>query len=103
MRPLGQPEASTDAFKQGLEVLRHFRSQVEALGDPRTLDLLSSVGPEPFTNGDAREALSMKRQASWKRLARLSEVGLLQKRGHSYRVAPFTSRQLTAFPHLPRS
>ncbi len=78
------------AFVQGLEVLRHFHVQLGMLGDSETIGLLGSVGPEVFTNRDARELLSVKRQASWKRLARLSEAGLIQKRGHSYRIAPFT-------------
>ena len=90
MRKSDRPEPGTKAFRQGLEVLQHFRTQMGMLGDTRTLELLSAVGPEPFTNGDARSILLVKRQASWKRLAQLTEAGLIQKRGHSYRVAPFT-------------
>jgi len=91
-------EAVTRAaeFRTGLDVLRHFRRQMALLGDTMTLDLLSSIGNEPFTNRDAREAMSLKRQASWKRLAQLSNLGLVQKRGHSYKVAPFTREFVAA-------
>jgi len=83
-------DSKSAAFEQGLEVLRHFRNQVALLGDSRTLEVLGFVGPEPFTNGDAREVLAVKRQASWKRLSQMCEAGLIQKRGHSYRITPFT-------------
>jgi len=90
MRKPEGPDPRTKAFRHGLEVLQHFRTQMGMLGDARTLELLSAVGPEPFTNGDARSVLLVKRQASWRKLAQLTEAGLIQKRGHSYRVAPFT-------------
>jgi len=90
MRKPEGPDPGTKAFRQGLEVLQHFRTQMGMLGDARTLELLSTVGLEPFTNGDARSILLVKRQASWKKLVWLTEAGLIQKRGHSYRVAPFT-------------
>ena len=86
----------TDSFQQGLDVLRHFRSQLILLSDPGTLALLSSLRQDPFTNKDAREILQVKRQASWKRLAQLADSGLIQKRGHSYRVAPFAREFVSA-------
>ena len=59
------------------------------LGDAKTLRLLGEFETGPFTNSEARVPLGMKRQAAWKRLARLSETGLVEKRGHSYRVSSF--------------
>lgn len=81
--------ATLDTFQQGLDVLRYFRIQLRLLSDERVLALLGALGSEPFTNGDAREILRVKRQASWKRLAQLASSGIVQKRGHTYRVAPF--------------
>ena len=100
MRNPEVPDTRTKAFRQGLEVLQHFRTQMGMLGDARTLELLSAVGPEPFTNGDARSVLLVKRQASWKKLAQLTEAGLIQKRGHSYRVAPFTKEFVESLSSL---
>jgi len=96
MRKMGELGTTTDAFQQGLDALHHFRSQMTLLSDAGTLALLGSLRHEPFTNGDAREILQVKRQASWKRLAQLVESGLIQKRGHSYRVAPFTDEFVSA-------
>jgi len=92
--------SGTKSFRQGLEVLQHFRTQLRILADAKTLELLSSMGPEPFTNGDARSVLLVKRQASWKKLAQLTEAGLTQKRGHSYRIAPFTHAFVEALSAL---
>ncbi len=90
MREPERPDPALKAFMQGLEALRHFRTQMSMLGNAGTLQLFSTVGPDPFTNEDARSVFLVKRQASWKRLSQLTEAGLIQKRGHSYRVAPFT-------------
>lgn len=96
MQKLGEHGTHQDAFQQGIEVLRYFRSQMIVLSDERTLVLLDSVRSDPFTNRDAREFLGVERQASWKRLAQLADSGLVQKRGHSYRVAPFAREFVSA-------
>ncbi len=96
MQKFDETEAATRSFRRGLDVLGHFQVQVNMLGDNSMLELLGSVGSEPFTNGDARECLRVKRQASWKRLAQMCDAGLIQKRGHSYRVAPFTMEFVAA-------
>lgn len=96
MRKTGELGTTTDTFQQGLDALHHFRSQMTLLSDAGTLALLGSLRNEPFTNGDAREILLVRRQASWKRLAQLVESGLIQKRGHSYRIAPFTNEFVSA-------
>jgi hypothetical protein len=79
-----------------LQVLGHFRLQIGALSDQRTLELLASFGESPFTNSEARSFLQVKRQATWKHLARLVQLGLLEKRGHVYRVSRFTKDFLSA-------
>ena len=89
MQKPDEPRTTLDAFLQGLEVLEYFRVQTGLLSDKRILSLLKSLSAEPFTNRDARETLGVRRQASWKTLSLLAGAGLIEKRGHSYRVTLF--------------
>jgi biotin operon repressor len=77
-------------FGKGLAVLAHFKAQLVLLGDWKTLKLLEKFEGLPFTNGEARQILEMKRQTAWKHLARLRDAGLIEKRGHTYRVSMFS-------------
>jgi hypothetical protein len=77
-------------FTRNLMVLEHFRYQLEALSDKTTLELLKSFQDKPFMNGEARQVLGTRRQTTWARLATLTQLGLIQKRGHIYRLSPFT-------------
>jgi hypothetical protein len=100
LKPLSDFRSQSDAvpsnraspnFSQGLAVLAHFKVQLLMLGDQKTLRLLEEFEGQPFTNGEAKQILEMKRQTTWKHLAQLTEAGLVEKRGHTYRVSRFTS------------
>ena len=77
-------------FKQNLETIRYFSRQLRAISEGGVLDLLERFEARPFMNAEARAVFGGKRQAAWVRLARLTDAGLVVKRGHVYRVAPFT-------------
>lgn len=72
-----------------LEVVRYFRGQFRLISDGMVLDLLERFETKPFMNAEARAIFGNKRQTTWIKLARLVEAGLVQKRGHVYRVSPF--------------
>ncbi len=76
-------------FNRNLMVLEHFRYQLAALSDEKTLELFRSFQGKPFMNAEARSVLGTRRQATWSKLATLVELGLVQKRGHVYRMSPF--------------
>jgi len=42
-------------------------------------------------NADVRNIFGSKRQTAWVRLSRLADAGMVEKRGHIYRVSPFAS------------
>ncbi len=88
---LEQGSPSED-LKQSLQLVRHFRLQFHALSDEATLRLLDVFLGTPFTNSEARALLNVKRQATWARLSELVQLGLIEKRGHTYRVSPFTNQ-----------
>jgi hypothetical protein len=83
-------EAGDPEFNRNLMVLEHFRYQLEALSDKTTLELLRSFQDRPFMNAEARQVLGTRRQTTWARLSALTQLGLIQKRGHVYRLSPFT-------------
>ncbi len=74
------------SFKRNLELIRHFRAQLQVLGDEDTIELLKSLDSDAFDNSDVRSILRVKRNAAWTRLARLVELGFVEKRRHSYSV-----------------
>lgn len=76
----------TYEFKRNLELIGNFRAHLRALGDEKMLILLRSLESEAFSNSEVRPALGVKRKAVWKRLAKLVGLGLIEKRGYSYRV-----------------
>ncbi len=78
-------------FRRSLELIGHFRGQFRALSDESVLETLKSAGPAPFTNAKLREIMGMKRGAAWVRLARLVELGLIEKRGHTYVISTSTA------------
>ncbi len=76
-------------YEKGIELLSHFRAQLRALSDARTLEILKSFGSRAFMNREVRERLGGKRGTTWAMLSRLVQLGLLEKRGHTYAVSPF--------------
>lgn len=77
-------------FNEGIDLLRHFRAQLRALSDERTLLVLKEFGGSPFTNGDLRPLLGVSREATWESLSKLVSLGMVEKRGHGYRVSRFS-------------
>ena len=85
------PPQEAPSLKRDIDVIRYFTRQFRAISDGQVLDLFERFGTRPFMNADIRSILGSKRQTAWIRLSRLAEAGLVQKRGHVYRVAPFTN------------
>lgn len=75
-------------FRRSLELIGHFRAHLQLLGDENMLALLRSLDSEVFGNSDVRSILRITRKAAWLRLAKLGELGFVEKRGYSYRIAP---------------
>ena len=71
-----------------VELLRYFRRQLEVLSDDRALEIVKTFGSASFTNRQARPLLGTTRQGAWFWLAKLVELGFLEKRGNSYRASP---------------
>jgi len=78
----------TSGLSRDVELLRYFRRQLEVLADDKALEIIKAFGSVSFTNRQARPLLGTTRQGAWFRLARLVELGFLEKRGNSYRVSP---------------
>jgi hypothetical protein len=90
----GEADSDMDAngpspFTQDLEVTRYFSKQFRAISEGRVLDLLERFEGKPFMNAEARAVFGGRRQSAWVKLAALADTGLVVKRGHMYRVAPF--------------
>ena len=79
-------------FKESLQLVRHFGRQFDALSDGSTLRLFDAFFGTPFTNGEVRALFGVNRQATWIRLSELLQLGLIEKRGHTYRVSAFTNK-----------
>ncbi len=77
-------------LKENLDVIKHFRAPIELLVNEKTLRILSLVDSEVFTNSEARKFFAIKRKSIWLILAGLAENGLVEKRGHVYRITPTT-------------
>lgn len=78
-------------MKRDLDVIRYFTKQFGALSEGPVLDLLERFETKPFMNAEVRGIFGAKRQTAWMKLSRLLDAGLVVKRGHVYRVAPFTA------------
>jgi hypothetical protein len=86
----------TDRYENGLGLIASFRMQFEALCDSDNLRILGGLGSERFTNSDVRSLLGSHRQTSWVKLSRLASAGLVEKRGHSYRIPQYTRNLVVA-------
>ena len=96
-------ESPPDYLKQSLQLVRHFRLQFQALSNESTLRLLDAFLGTPFTNGEVRALFGVERQATWTRLSELVQLGLVEKRGHTYRTSPFANQFLCAVADTLRS
>ena len=90
-KELMRQKSTPEHLKEGLQLVGHFRLQFHALSDESTLRLLDTFVGTPFTNGEVRALFGVNRQATWVRLSELVQLGLVEKRGHTYRVSPFTN------------
>jgi hypothetical protein len=93
-RPAPQIQSGDRRYRNSLELLAAFREQFEALCDADTLRILGNLCSDRFTNADVRALLSSHRQTSWVKLSRLSRAGIIEKRGHSYRVSSYTKEMV---------
>src|SRR5712691_5240963 len=95
-KELLKQKSTLENVKESLQLVRHFKLQFHALSDEATLRLLETFLGSPFTNGEVRALFGVNRQATWVRLSELVQLGLVEKRGHTYRVSPFTNEFVCA-------
>ena len=79
-------EMKDPTFRDNVELIKHFRNQFAELSNERTLELLSISNLEPFTSKDARFVFKVTKQAISRRMSRLVQLGLLERKGHVYRA-----------------
>lgn len=84
-------------LKESLEVIRHFRPAFEALADERVLRLLGSLDSEVVSNSEARAFLGVSKKSAWLVLAKLEDLGVVQRHGYSYTVTPSTFEMARTF------
>ena len=102
-KELVKQKSTLEHLKEGLQLVGHFRLQFHALSDEATLRLLETFLGTPFTNGEVRALFGVNRQATWARLSELVQLGLIEKRGHTYRVSSFTNEFVSTVADTLRS
>jgi hypothetical protein len=83
---------TTETVTQDIALIRHFREHLAVLSDQRVLDLLSLASVTQVTNKDVRTIFKVGRAGAWVWLAKLGRLGMLEKRGQSYRASPYTEK-----------
>jgi hypothetical protein len=78
-----------ESITQEIALIRHFREHLAVLSDEKALDLLALASLKTINNADARSVLKVGRAGAWLWLSKLSKLGLLEKRGQSYRASPY--------------
>ena len=96
-------KSTLESISESLQLVRHFRLQFHALSDEATLRLLETFFGTPFTNGEVRALFGVNRQATWTHLSELVQLGLIEKRGHTYRVSTFTNEFVSTVADTLRS
>jgi hypothetical protein len=100
----GAPSTALDAkIKEALETLRYISKQLQTMSNDYFLALLREFTDRPFMNADASALFKTKRQTTWVRLKKMVELGLLEKRGHVYRVSPFSRRFVLALSNVTQA
>ena len=102
-KELLRQKSTLEHLKEGLQLVGHFRLQFHALSDEATLRLLETFLGTLFTNGEVRVLFGVNRQATWARLSELVQLGLIEKRGHTYRVSTFTNEFVSTVAETLRS
>ena len=92
-----------ETVTQDIALIRHFREHLAVLSDQRALDLLSLASVTQVTNRDARDVLKLRRAGAWVWLSKLTALGMLEKRGQSYRASPYTENLISATSLVFRS
>jgi hypothetical protein len=87
----------------GLEILGYFRGQLALLAQEDFAAILSAFQASPLINGEVSDLLGIKRQPSWERLKKLTELRLLERRGHAYRVSSFAREFVSALSFTLKS
>ena len=80
-------------------MVKHFHEHLRAISEPRLLDLIYLSDARPITNEDASRLLGIARTGAWRWLSTAAHLGLLEKRGHAYRISDY-ARQLIAIQSL---
>jgi hypothetical protein len=97
----GLPPTAWDVeVKEGLQTVKAFRSQLKAMSNEYWLTLLFDFADRPFMNADASALFGTKRQTTWVHLRKMVELGLLEKRGHVYRMSEFSVRFIVAVSNV---
>jgi hypothetical protein len=77
-------------FNQNVILLKHFRGHLAILSEPRLLELLSLANTTPVTNEDIRTLLKVGRNGAYYWLGKLTRLNMLEKRGQTYRISPYS-------------
>jgi hypothetical protein len=85
----------TETVTQDIALIRHFREHLAMLSDQRVLDLLSLASVTQVTNKDVRAVFKVGRAGAWVWLSRLTRLGMLEKRGQSYRASPYSEKLIS--------
>jgi hypothetical protein len=86
----------TETITQDIALLRHLRSHLAALSDDTSLQLLSLAGSVPITNSEVSSTTGKNRNVTWYQLAKLTKLGMLDKRGNKYRISPYALNLIEA-------
>jgi len=87
---------SSEALNQDLALIGHLEAHLAAISDPTSRRLLSLASTVPITNSDVSRAGGKSRNTTWYQLSKLTRLGMLEKRGHQYRVSPYAVNLIQA-------
>ena len=77
-----------ETVTQDIALIRHFREHLGVLSDRRALDLLSLASVTTSHQQGREGGAQARRAGAWVWLSRLTKLGMLEKRGQSYRASP---------------
>ncbi len=81
-------------------IVKHFREHLRAIAVWKALDHLYLADVQPITNRDAVKVLGLTSKGAWRWLSRLRQLGMLEKKGQTYRASPYSKdllRSVSAF------
>ena len=83
-------------------IVKHFREHLRAIAVWKALDLLYLADVQPITNRDAAKVLGLTSKGAWRWLSRLRQLGMLEKRGQTYRASDYSKELLRSVSALFR-